>query len=100
MAEKIGNAITDEKNTVELMTADTVIMSGDNDSLVCCTPLQTVISGTANSVMSRGFMALIEKDGEFYQVTCITSISPNESMQQISENTIKSFVSKITLPTA
>lgn len=99
MSEKIGNAITDQKNVVELMTADTAIVSGNNSSLVCCAPLQAAISGTANSVMNRGFMALIEKNGEFYHVTCITSISPNESMGQISETTIKRFVSKLTLPT-
>lgn len=99
MSEKIGNAITDQKNVVELMTADTAIVSGDNSSLVCCVPIQDAISGTANSVRTRGVMAIIEKDEIFYQMVCVVAISPNESVDSITDGDVKNFIKKISLPT-
>lgn len=58
MSEKIGNAITDEKNTVELMTADTVIMSGGSNDVI--------IGGGAAGANTGDWCFLIYNNGTFY----------------------------------
>lgn len=39
MSEKIGNAITEQKNMVELMTADTMVIDSENANVPIFSPL-------------------------------------------------------------
>lgn len=77
MSEKIGNAITDQKNMVELMTADTAIVSGGGSS--------EVVFSAPISAQNEGF--LIYYNGEFYI-----------GYKTISSNFEMAF-QKVTLPT-
>ena len=58
MSEKIGNALTDEKNTVQLVTADTVITSGGSNDVI--------IGGGATGVNNGHWCFLIYSNGTFY----------------------------------
>ena len=86
MSEVIGNALTDEKNTVQLVTADTVITSGN------------VIASAGGSVVPSsgsdawGFMiVMFEKDGNLYMASGKRSSTGSGSLSVNCE--------KITIPT-
>lgn len=64
MSEKIGNALTDEKNTVQLVTADTVITSGGESAN------SAVFSGVLSASNSG---MLVFYNGQFYQIARTTS---------------------------
>lgn len=64
MAEKIGNAITDEKNTVELLSAKTALVSSEGNSD------KAVFSGT----ISSGDRILMCLNGNLYKISVATSV--------------------------
>lgn len=69
MSEKIGNAITDQKNVVELMTADTAIVSGGSNDVI--------IGGGATGANNGYWCFLIYANGTFYVSygDCINGLS-------------------------
>lgn len=86
MSEKIGNAITDQKSTVELVTADTVISGGN--------VIATASSATAGATHYGLLMALIEKEGNLYAVKVLDDDDDNPS----TDDFITAKAVKIDLP--
>lgn len=94
MAEKIGNAITDEKNTVELLSAETALVSSGN--MLASYPLQ---NGYSNGAINMGMVMIIEKGGEYYTLYSLGKIT-NDKVDIESENDITAIVKKFTFLTA
>lgn len=64
MSEVIGNALTDEKNTVQLVTADTVITSGN-----VIASAGGAVSSSSGSGVYAFMIAMFEKDGNLYMAS-------------------------------
>lgn len=88
MSETIGNAITDDKNTVKMVTADTLVVNGDsNGEGVLASGMASVPD---NSVYSGTLIMLYKENGTLYAI----SIEYNNSSSKLSTE-----INKITLPT-
>lgn len=96
MAEKIGNAITDEKNTVELLSAETALVSSGN--MIASYPLQ-IRPSNSEIFLNVGIVMILEKDGEYYTLYSLGKIT-NDRVDIESENDITAIVKKFTFLTA
>lgn len=94
MSETIGNAITDDKNLVKMVTADTLaVLEGSADGVV--SSLVPITASWNNDKFNVGFACVIKKDDKFYYCYVVAGATSSPDL-----DSIKCVTGEITLPTA